>query len=97
MKEGTYYANNREKRLQEAKEYREQNKDYYNAYYRTWYLKNRDALYIRRKAKYKSRAKPKPELQDDPGKIQEMIPVFVPPPLPSNVEVIAQPIVVSFD
>ena len=99
MKEGTYYAANRERRLQEAKEYREKNKEYYNAYYRTWYLKNKDELYARRKANY--RRKPVKKQADPPTESPVIspvnLPVFPEPEIVSNIEYVSHPIVVSFD
>lgn len=49
MKEDTYYARNREKILEKAKKYREENKEYYNIYYREWYKLNKEKLYEKRK------------------------------------------------
>ena len=98
MKEDTYYARNRQECLERAKQYRESHKDLYNSYYKEWYAKNRDSLYAKRKQNYKpkprSKPKPKPKLQEP---VFQHLPLFVPPPLPSNVELIDQQIIVRFD
>lgn len=77
MKEDTYYSKNRERLLQQSKEYRERNKQYYNAYYETWYKKNKDAVNTKRNEQ--RRLKPKP-VRIKPVKeqtLQEIFPVFV--------------------
>lgn len=77
MKEDTYYSKNRERLLEQSKEYRERNKQYYNAYYETWYKKNKDAVNTKRNAERK--LKPKPvRIKPVKEKRQEPIPVLYP-------------------
>lgn len=93
MKEDTYYSRNRERLLQQSKEYRERNKDYYNAYYETWYKENKDRINAKRNAE--RRLKPKVvrhrPVKEKPVKKTEIIelPVF----LQAEVEEIEIPVI----
>ena len=96
--EDSYYKRNRERLLARAKQYREDHKDEYNAKYKIWYQTNKVELYQRRKAKLA--LKPKPIRIPKPQPVVEpkpLIPISIPEPPRSNVEIIDREILVRFD
>lgn len=100
MTEETYYQKNREKQLALAKTYQDAHRDYYKAYNKIYYQKNKDKIRVRQKENKQITRQKNPKKSH--AKKQEP-----PPPTPtlSVVETMALPpiiiqtgsITVSFD